>query len=198
MLSRRDFLKSLLSTVATTVLIKRSIIQPEQIIGVDWAAEGASRSVATVFDMAANTWREQSELPSMLFGYPVREWVAGPAFDSPIMTAPLGRLNCRCVLSETDDLGGYLIPPEHLKGVRQFLKDGGVARGHSIVVPFEDTTLEEVARLRGVNMPDYSNNPFPKLDNFGISCDVAAKRIQAFCQAVLDDDARRTINGIPS
>ena len=51
MLTRRGFLKGLLSSVAAAALVKNGIVQPEQII-----AEPDRR----IFDMAENTWRRQA------------------------------------------------------------------------------------------------------------------------------------------
>ena len=50
MLTRRDFLKGLLSSVAAGALVKNGVLRPEQVI-----AEPERR----VFDMAANTWRRE-------------------------------------------------------------------------------------------------------------------------------------------
>jgi len=47
--TRRQFLRNLLATVATGVLVKGGVVQPEQVI-----AEPKRR----VFDMAENTWRQ--------------------------------------------------------------------------------------------------------------------------------------------
>jgi len=94
MLTRRNFLKGLLSSVAAGALIKNGILQPEQVI-----AEPERR----VFDMAANTWRQPGSAMGKIigilelteaslymarlefarkYGYPFDTLVAGPAVET--------------------------------------------------------------------------------------------------------------------
>ena len=68
MLTRRNFLRGLLSSVAAGALVKNGVLQPGQVI-----AEPERR----VFDMAANTWRENwNEWPLCLWkpAWNVRAW----------------------------------------------------------------------------------------------------------------------------
>ena len=197
--TRRDFLKGLFSAVASAALVKNGVVQPQRAIGVDWAAEGADRSVATVFDMAQNTWRLRSEWPSTLFGYPIK-WIGDLSVDSPIMTAPLGRVNHRFALPRSGEWSATLNgewKPTSGWGVGspvtvrygEFVSEGVVSR-----VTFDGS--EATIHMRGVC-----------LDNLGISHDTVAKRIEGlqtrterietYRDAVLEN-ARRTIDGTPS
>jgi hypothetical protein len=102
MLTRRNFLKGLLSTVATGALVKNGIVQPEQVI-----AEPKRR----VFDMAENTWRSGNgwhflvgrlnELPPLRGLWPMEEktprlkWHEEDEPFAPSFASEL--LNCRRV-----------------------------------------------------------------------------------------------------
>jgi hypothetical protein len=115
MLSRRNFLKGLLATVATGALVKNGIVQPERVI-----AEPKRR----VFDMAQNTWRSGNgwhflagrlnELPPLRGFWPIvggDGWTYWHEVHSPVYEpktlewaatlqtewATAEPLNCRCI-----------------------------------------------------------------------------------------------------
>ncbi|GAF79090.1 unnamed protein product [marine sediment metagenome] len=98
MLTRRGFLKGLLSSVAAGALIKNGIVQPEQVL-----AEARPWTI----DMGANTWRNSQPMTLDIKWYEA----TGPAYDDLggflvpaewgkdwIDTLPPFHVNCRCTL----------------------------------------------------------------------------------------------------
>jgi hypothetical protein len=142
--------------------------EPDYWCGADWAKEPDKTSIV-VFDMAANTWRK-AEWPNTLFGYPI-EWVGDLSVDSPIVTAPLGHINDRFALprpghwsatlnGEWKPASGWDVGSPVTVRYGEFASEGVVSG-----VTFDGQTA--TIHMRGV-----------RLDNYGISHDTVAKRIE--------------------
>ena len=136
MLTRRGFLKGLLSSVAAGVFIKNGIVQPEQVL-----AEPKRWTI----DMAANTWRQRWTTLSASFD---GRYTHVAIWDRELSTSELLDLtglpihvNCRCTLPMPlqvsqelldDAQGGFLIPKHISDDLLCCLRTSGVARRTSV------------------------------------------------------------------
>jgi hypothetical protein len=163
-MNRREFLKGLLSFATGAALVRNGIVQPEKIL---------ATPERTVFDMAANTWRKQLEIPDRLLGYPI-QWTDDVSFiDSPIMLAPLpsGDITIR---------GTYQMESDNYERLRDFFETVSngedevmvrwqPAKGETVYTAKAQTVHVSFARSEivwqsGPLNPDWSKSPFVLLD----------------------------------
>jgi hypothetical protein len=149
-LTRRNFLRGLLSSLAAAAVAKNGVVQlkePDYWCGADWAKEPDKTSIV-VFDMAANTWQVKVQ-----------------KFGAPIQISDE-------LLADSDSLGGFLIPSDMSKLLLEAF-DGWAEMTH---LP-QKTRITMRHAIRDEWL-DVAGGTYPPLDNYGISHDTVAKRIE--------------------